>query len=333
MVEPSNTRFMLVPPWFRRRRCERRPARRQTRKAELYSMRKASHYGAHDAARIRDAATVGNVFQGDGMLELYNFSQSTCSLKVRICLEEKGLAWTDRRLVSRNHDHLSDWYLKLNPNGVVPTLVHDGRPVFESSVILQYLDQVFPETALMPTDAYGQATLRAWLAFVDAVPTPAVRYPSFQFGGLRLKFQAMSQETFEEQIARRPVKSAFYKKMSREDGFAQAELDEAFNSLRTTAARMDRMFAKSGGPWLFGAHYTLADIAVAPLLDRIEDLGLEGLWTDAWPRVDAWLKRIQARPAYATAFYRGSRLSEQHPECSLGRGSHGHVLARAGAAE
>ena len=65
------------------------------------------------------------------MLELYNFSQSTCSLKVRICLEEKGPAWIDRRLVSKNHEHLSDWYLKLNPNGVVPTLVHDGRPVFE----------------------------------------------------------------------------------------------------------------------------------------------------------------------------------------------------------
>ena len=75
------------------------------------------------------------------MLELYNFSQSTCSLKVRILLEEKGLEWTDRRLVSKDHDHLSDWYLKLNPNGVVPTLIHDGRPVFESSAILQYLEE------------------------------------------------------------------------------------------------------------------------------------------------------------------------------------------------
>jgi glutathione S-transferase len=192
-------------------------------------------------------------------------------------------------------------------------------------VILQYLDQVFPQVPLMPADAYGQAMLRAWLAFVDAVPTPAVRYPSFQYGGLRLKFQAMSQEAFEEQIARRPVKSAFYKKMSREAGFRQAELDEAFNALRNTGARMDRMFEESAGPWLFGAHYTLADIAVAPLLDRVEDLGLEGLW-DAWPRVDAWLARMQARPAYAKAFYPGSRLSEQHPECKLGRGSHRHVL-------
>jgi len=262
------------------------------------------------------------------MLELYNFAQSTCSLKVRICLAEKQLDWVDRRLVSKNHDHLSDWYLKLNPNGVVPTLLHDGRPVFESSVILQYLDQVFPDLPLMPADAYGQARLRAWLAFVDAVPTPAVRYPSFQFGGLLHKFQAMTDEEFDEQVTRRPVKSGFYKKMDRMTGFGAAEMAEAYQALRNTAARMDWMFAENGGPWLLGAGYGLADIAVAPLLDRIEDLGLEYLWEEKYPRVADWLARMQARPAYATAYYHGSRLSDQYPELALGRGSHRHVLEK-----
>ena len=260
------------------------------------------------------------------MLELYNFSQSTCSLKVRICLEEKGPAWVDRRLVSKNHEHLSDWYLKLNPNGVVPTLVHDGRPVFESSVILQYIDQIHPEQPLMPADPYGQAKVRSWLAFVDLVPTPAVRYPSFQFGGLRQKFQAMSDEEFREKTEKRPIKSAFYKKMSKESGFGEAELEEAFKSLRTTAARMDRMFEENSGPWLMGTQYSIADIAVAPLIDRLEDLGLEALWEDDYPRVADWLKRMQARPAYAKAYYHGSRLSDLYPELSLGRGSHRHVL-------
>jgi glutathione S-transferase len=260
------------------------------------------------------------------MLELYNFSQSTCSLKVRICLEEKGLIWVDRRLVSKNHDHLSDWYLKLNPNGVVPTLLHDGRPVYESSVILQYLDQIHPETPLVPADPYEQAKMRAWLAFVDAVPTPAVRYPSFQFGGLLKKFQAMSEGEFDEQVTKRPVKSAFYKTMSRQTGFGDAALGEAYKALRNTAARMDRMFDENGGPWLLGAHYSIADIAVAPLIDRAEDLGLELLWENTYPSVDDWLKRMQARTAYARAYYHGSRLSDQYPDLALGRGSHRHVL-------
>ena len=265
------------------------------------------------------------------MLELYNFAQSTCSLKVRICLHEKKLDWDDHPLISRNADHLSDWYLKLNPNGVVPTLVHDRRPVFESSVILQYLDQVFPDVALMPTDPYGQAKLRAWLAFVDAVPTPAVRFPSFQFGGLLHKFQAMSQEQFDEQVTRRPVKAAFYRKMDRMTGFSDAEMDEAYAAMRRTAARMDWMFDEYGGPWLLGEQYSLADIAVAPLIDRMEDLGLEALWLDDHPGVDVWLKRMQARAAYGKAYYAGSRLSEQYPELKLGRGSHRHVLARSAA--
>jgi len=266
------------------------------------------------------------------MLELYNFSQSTCSLKVRICLAEKGLEWTDRRLVSKDHDHLSDWYLKLNPNGVVPTLIHDGRPVFESSAIMEYLEDVFPEPALRPADAYGRARMRSWLGFVDQVTTPAGRYPSFQFGGLLLKFQSMSDAEFAEKAAKRPLKSAFYNKMDRKTGFAGAELDEAFNDFRKTAARMDLMLQESGGPWLLGEQYTLADIAVAPLLDRQEDLGLEYLWEENNPAVADWLRQIQARPAYVTAYTHGSRLSDLHPDLELGRGTRRHLLDREAAA-
>jgi glutathione S-transferase len=262
------------------------------------------------------------------MLELYNFSQSTCSLKVRLCFAEKQLDWVDRRLISKDHDHLSDWYLKLNPNGVVPTLIHDGRPVYESSVIMAYLDDVFPEHSLTPADAWERARMRSWIAYVDLVTTPAIRYPSFQFGGLLLKFQALSDEEFEDKARKRPLKAAFYKKMNKNTGFAGEELDRAFDDVRNTAARMDRMFAENGGPWLMGEQFTLADIAVAPLIDRVEDLGLEFLWEEIHPGVAEWLQKIQARPAYKEAFYRGSRLSEIYPELELGRGSHRHVLDR-----
>jgi glutathione S-transferase len=180
--------------------------------------------------------------------------------------------------------------------------------------------------SLVPADAYGQAQMRSWLTFVDLVTTPAVRYPSFQYGGLLLKFQAMSDEEFEKKARKRPTKSAFYKTMDKDRGFAGGELEEAFADIGKTAARMQRMFDESAGPWLLGRQYTLADIAVAPLLDRIEDLGLEALWEDRHPAVAEWLKRMQARPAYQKAFYHGSRLSQIYPELKLGRGTHRHVL-------
>jgi glutathione S-transferase len=253
------------------------------------------------------------------MLELYNFSQSTCSLKVRIALAEKGLEWVDRRLVSKDNEHLSDWYLKLNPNGVVPTLVHDGVPIIESSVILQYLEDVFPEMPLSPRDPVGLARLRAWLAFVDAVPTPAVRYPSFHHGGLIRKFQSLTPEEFAETAKRRPLKRAFYEKMG-QTGFSNEDLERANEDIRKTAARMDRMLAE-GGPWLLGERYTIGDIAVAPLMDRMEDMGFAYLWEESFPRVAEWLGRMQARPAYRTAYYKGSRLSDQYPDLKLGKGA------------
>ena len=57
------------------------------------------------------------------MLELYYFPASTCSLKVRLCLAEKNLDWVPRRMEARDGEHLQLWYLQLNPNGVVPTLI------------------------------------------------------------------------------------------------------------------------------------------------------------------------------------------------------------------
>ena len=78
-------------------------------------------------------------------LELYNFPASTCSLKVRICLAEKDLKWIDHSFKPHENKHLTQDYLAINPNGVVPTLVHDGTPIIDSSTILEYLDEAFPE--------------------------------------------------------------------------------------------------------------------------------------------------------------------------------------------
>jgi glutathione S-transferase len=253
--------------------------------------------------------------EATSMIELYNFAQSTCSQQVRICLEEKALPWVDRRLVSKDRYHISPEYLRLNPNGVVPTLVHDGVPVIESSVIAQYLDDVFPEPSLSPSDPRSLAAMRAWLAFVDQVPTPAVRYPSFQYGGLIRKFQELSPEEFAATIARRPLKSRFYRRMG-QAGFPQEDIDDALDDMRKTVRRMETMLT-TGGPWLMGDQYTLADICVAPLIDRVDDLGYRGLW-QVLPRVTDWLSQIRIRPAYLRTFYPGTRLSEQHPDIDYG---------------
>lgn len=70
---------------------------------------------------------------------LHNAPQSTCSQKVRICLWEKGLTFAEKKLDLFKGDQLTEEYKKLNPNGVVPTLIHDGEVIIDSSVIIEYL--------------------------------------------------------------------------------------------------------------------------------------------------------------------------------------------------
>jgi glutathione S-transferase len=61
-----------------------------------------------------------------------------------------------------------------------------------------------------------------------------------------------------------------------------------------------------------GKQYTLADIVVTPSIDRMADLGYAGIWNDKYPRMAAWYARMQARPAFQQAYYKGTRMSETY---------------------
>ena len=244
------------------------------------------------------------------MLTLYNAAHSTCSQKVRICLAEKGLAFEDIRLdLGKAKDHLKPAYLKINPNGVVPTLVDDGQTVMDSSVICEYLEEKYPAVRLSPDDLVERARMRAWMRFLEEVPTAAVRVPSFNMGFLP-RFEGMDRSTFEAvESDQRPIRKQFYRRMG-VGGFKNEDVDASLEQLGNTARRMDQALAS--GPWLLGAQYTLADIIVAPLIDRMADLGFSDIW-DAYPRVGDWYARMQARPAFQQTFYKGARMSEFLP--------------------
>lgn len=240
-------------------------------------------------------------------LELYNARQSTCSQKVRLVLHEKALGFVDHRLKLFAGDQLKEEYLRINPNGLVPTLVHDDETFIESSVIVEYLDEVFPAVRLSPSDPTGRARMRAWMRFIDEVPTPAVRYPSYN-QAFAQHYRDMDEAEFERIAAAKPLRKHFFRTFAR-TGFSQELLDEAQERIALTVARMDS--ALTGGPYLTGDRVTLADFCMLPLIDRADDLGLGRLWADC-PAVAAWYERMRARPSYPKAFYFGSRLSEQY---------------------
>jgi glutathione S-transferase len=244
----------------------------------------------------------------EAVLELYDAAQSTCSQKVRLVMAEKGLDFVEHKMKLFKNEQLHPDYLKLNPNGVVPTLVHDGEPIIDSSVIMEYLDEVFPAPPLSPADPKARARMRAWMRFFEEVPTVAVRFPSYNAAFAR-HFSTMSADEFAKLAAAKPLRDTFLGQMDKDKGFSQDKIDQAERSIRKTVLRMAPALADQ--PYLMGEDYTLADICVVPALIRMEDLGYERLWQDL-PALGAWLARVKARPSYGTAFYPGSLLSEQY---------------------
>jgi len=238
------------------------------------------------------------------MLELYHSPISTCSQKVRLCLAEKGLEFTHRQIDFSTMEQLSDAYLEINPNGVVPTLVHDGRAIVDSSVICEYLDDIWPDPPLAPRDLYERAQMRAWMRYFEEVPTAAIRVPSFNNLFVE-SIAALDEETFTAMTERMPLRKAFYRQMNGKAGFDQRTYDDSMAKLEATLTRVETTLAST--TWISGENFSLADILLVPTVVRMEDMGLSSMWKHR-PRVAQWFDTVQQRPSFALAYYEGARV-------------------------
>ena len=243
---------------------------------------------------------------------LYNAPQSTCSQRVRFVLNAKGLPFEEHKLDLFAGDQLKPDYLRINPNGVVPALVHKGRAIIDSAVIMEYLDEVFPDgERLVPADAVERAAMRSLMRFIDEVPTPAIRVPSYNLAFLR-HYRSMTEEAFQALADSKPLRKEFLLKMGR-TGFPKEEMDASLDRLGRAVKRMDEAIGSGGGPWLMGGTLTLADIAVMPVIVRMADIGLDRMWADR-PAIARWLDAIRAHPAFAATYYFGSLLTEKYAD-------------------
>lgn len=241
-------------------------------------------------------------------IELYHADYSTCSQKVRLVLAEKGIPFTSHALSFRKEEQLSADYLRINPNGVVPALVHDGEAIIDSSCIIEYLDEVFTQVPLAPATPLGRAKMRKWLRYMEEVPTTAIRIPSFEGVFLPVMRLVGNANSFEKSKEKRTLRKGFYGRMNSGKGFDPATIQDSVYQLRDTAVRMATALRDSD--WIVDGSFGLVDAALLPLIDRAEDLGMEFLWDDL-PAVGDWLGRARERPSFAQAFYKKSRLSER----------------------
>ena len=174
------------------------------------------------------------------MIELYHSTHSTCSQKVRICLAEKGLAWTGHHLNLRRFDQLKSEFLALNPAGLVPVLVDGGQVLTESRIINEHLEDAYPQPRLCPEGAHARARMRLWTRYADEVATEAVKLPSF-VKNIQPELQRMPRAEALAAIERIPdarVRARWRKAVT--GGIAADDLKPSIARLTEMVERMDR---------------------------------------------------------------------------------------------
>ena len=229
------------------------------------------------------------------MLYLYHGTTSVCAAKVRLALSEKALPWNGEILNLQRGDQHRPEYKKLNPNAVVPTLVHDGRVLIESTLIIEYLDDTFPAVPLMPADAYQKAVARLWMKKIDDHLHPACSTVSYAIA-FREALLKRPKEEVEARFAAMP--DPIYRERQRlavEMGVEAAHVLPALRTFDTYFAEMEQALSQSR--YLAGENYSLADVAVMPYVVRAEMLAMDGLWADR-PHVADWYRRMRARPNF-----------------------------------
>ena len=234
------------------------------------------------------------------MLTLYQYGNSVCAQKVRVTLCEKGLQWETRNVDLFRAEQYSPEYLKLNPKGLVPTLVHNGVPIVESTLICEYLDDAFPSPRLVPGEPLERARMRLWSKAVDEGLHEGVTEISFS-AMFRQAMMAMTEE--QRQTRFRNVGDP-----KRRDRFVSTyELGIDSPYVTWAVAAFEKAFAgleqalASGSDWILESGYSLADINLMPYVARLDYLNLLDIWTADRPRMRAWWERAQARPSFQAA--------------------------------
>ncbi|MFW5965996.1 MAG: glutathione S-transferase family protein [Persicimonas sp.] len=163
-------------------------------------------------------------------LHLISFDLCPYVERSRIVLAEKGVNYEQTFI---DLSDKPDWFLEISPRGKVPVLLVDERPIFESFVINELLEELYPEPALMPDDPIERAEARAWIVFNNDVLMPHA---------YRLRMADDDRAVAEHKTALR-------------EGF------ERLNS---------RLEEREEGPYFLGADFQLVDAVYAPMINRWE---------------------------------------------------------------
>ena len=263
-------------------------------------------------------------------LELYHNDFSLCSKKIRLCLAELGMPYVAHHvdlIETGSYETLGRRFLAVNPAGLVPVLVHDGHPIYESHDILRYAaTHARAGDHLTPADPAARADMERWIdrsSLVGDDPTQALEASAGNcVPGLTVPlFAAMIRDIPTWRIVEgllfhrlkiRPLLFLALQASGLSRAGAIPPVRRVVVASRRAMARhldgLDAQLASSGGPWILGPDFSLADVSWAVVLERLREADWLGELVTPRPRVAAYWAALRDRPSWRTAM-----TAHEHP--------------------
>jgi len=266
-------------------------------------------------------------------VELFHNATSSCSQKVRTCLYEAGVDF-ESHLVSLpssgSYETKMPWFLRINPAGTVPVLIHDGHPVYESHEQIVYIDDILRKDgvpSLRPTDLENLEIMNKWVDCCSVIRSeifgddekafkkrignvlPAMTIPVFaanliHFATARQVFTSLLMLPFVQERSF-PLLAVAFKIFGLnllKFPAVGRKADLALPSIIYHLCQLEADLVQGGGPWICGETFSLADISWIPILERMEVARFWSCFHDddygSFEKVRDYWKMIQERPSY-----------------------------------
>lgn len=227
-------------------------------------------------------------------IDLAHVSTSNCAMRIRLFLEEKGIAWNNCYGDFRNQENLTPDYFAIHPQGLVPAIVHDGVIVYESADILEYLEAKFPEPSMIPADAAAQAEMERLLEFTRSGHIPVIK--TWVYGRNKKPTKTPESMAKYRELQKDQTLIDFHTETLSEGFIPDAKIRKAEDTLLSMFADLDRKLSNS--EWILGDQMTLADIAWIPQYSLLQRNDFP---FDRFANFMAWVARWKTRPSYHEA--------------------------------
>ncbi len=246
----------------------------------------------------------------DEVFTLYHWEPNANSGKPILTLKEKGVPFVSRFIDMTKFEHHAPEYLEINPLGVIPAATHGDRKLYESTAIMEYIDDAFDGPPLRPADPHSRWRMRWWMKFIDEYWAPSISMGAWAQGRVRPQMSTEDDEELKKRIAAIPQKERQESWTKATYGaFKPGELEESARKAKYGVMLMERQLANH--TWLAGADYSLADINAFNSAYFLPTRPTSGVSDEHTPMFMEWLRRIYERPATKEAWKMGRTFTPE----------------------